>query len=152
MKLGASLLIVFLANFAIANPSVAPTSAFDRFGDINCEDEYARLDNFAIQLQHEPHSRGAILFYAGRMAGDKLPRRGEAEARVLRIKAYLFKRRSVPPDRITFINGGYGKYFLVQLWMVPPGARLPEPEPHLLEKVIRFRKGKVRAREFRCEI
>ncbi|HEX6189707.1 MAG TPA: hypothetical protein VFZ40_16650 [Pyrinomonadaceae bacterium] len=152
MKLGASLLIVFLGNFAIANPSVVPTSPFDRFGDINCEDEMARLDNFALQLQNEPHSKGAILFYAGRMAADQLPRRGEAEARVSRIKSYLFKRRGVPSDRITFISGGYGKYFLVQLWMVPPGAALPDPEPHLLEKVIRFRKGKLQPRDFRCQI
>ena len=24
---------------------------FDEFGDINCEDEWARLDNFAVHLQ-----------------------------------------------------------------------------------------------------
>lgn len=152
MKLSASLLIVFLANFAIGVPPVVPTSPFDRFGDINCEDEMARLDNFTLQLQNEPHSQGVILFYAGRMAADKLPRRGEAEARVSRIKSYLFKRRGLPSDRITVINGGYGKYFLVQLWVVSPGAPLPEPELHLREKVIRFRKGKARARDVRCEI
>ena len=39
---------------------------FDEFGDINCEDEMARLDNFAIQLQNEPCTKGVIIFYGGR--------------------------------------------------------------------------------------
>jgi hypothetical protein len=36
--------------------------AFDEFGDISCEDEMARLDSFAIQLQNEPSAKGLIVF------------------------------------------------------------------------------------------
>src|SRR6266536_2529177 len=36
---------------------------FDEFGDIKCEDEMARLDNFAIQLLHDTTTTGVIIFY-----------------------------------------------------------------------------------------
>ena len=65
---------------------------FDEFGDINCEDEMARLDNFAIQLQQEPSWRGYIIFYGGRRFRGRLPRVGEAAARAGRMKPYLVNR------------------------------------------------------------
>jgi len=51
---------------------------FDEFGDINCEDEMARLDNFAIQLQNEPAAKGVMIFYGGRRFKGRLPKQGEA--------------------------------------------------------------------------
>jgi hypothetical protein len=39
---------------------------FDEFGDIEFEDEEARLDNFAIQNNRNPTSSGYILMSAGR--------------------------------------------------------------------------------------
>src|SRR5712691_8379870 len=71
---------------------------FDAFGDIKCEDEYARLDNFAIQLQNEPTAKGLIIFYGGRSFRGKLPRRGDAAARAARLRPYLVKRRGIPSD------------------------------------------------------
>lgn len=43
-----------------------PSRKFDEYGDINFEDEKARLDNFAVQLQNEPSARGYIIAYSGR--------------------------------------------------------------------------------------
>src|SRR4051812_29725101 len=101
-----------------------PNRPFDEFGDINCESEMAHLDNFAIALQNAPRTRGEIIFYAGNMAGGKLPKRGEAEARVERLRAYLIKRRGIPQASIVVINGGFSTDFRVVLLLVPPDAGL----------------------------
>ena len=142
--------LVFIVG-AAGSPVFEPTRPFDDFGDIKCEDEMARLDNFAIQLQNDPQSKGAIMVYAGRMAGDKWPRRGETEARAARIKSYLVKKRGTPTDQVIFINAGYDEYFRVQLWIVPPGAALPRRES-AAPKEFHFRKGKPNLRDFRCRV
>jgi hypothetical protein len=46
----------------VTTASLSPRKTFDDFGDINCEDEYARLDHFAIQLQQDPTTTGVIIF------------------------------------------------------------------------------------------
>lgn len=51
-----------------ASSPINPTRKFDEFGDIKCEDEYARLDDFAIQLQHEPQAKGVLNFYGGKIS------------------------------------------------------------------------------------
>ena len=112
----------------------------------------ARLDNLAVQLQNVPQSRAAIIFFAGKMAGDKLPKRGEAEARVERIKSYLTKRRGVPAASLVLMKGGYDTNYRVQLWVLPPGAGLPKPEPLSPVKEIIYRPGKVNPRDYRCGI
>src|ERR1051325_8664958 len=56
-----------------------PTRPFDEFGDIKCEDEMARLDNFAVTLQNEPSAKGLIVIYGGRRFRGRLPKQGEAE-------------------------------------------------------------------------
>ena len=112
----------------------------------------ARLDNFALQIQNEPRFRGVIIFFAGKMAGDKLPKRGEAEARVERIRSYLTKRRGIPAASIVVMNGGYDSIYRVQLWVVPPEAGLPKPEPVSALKDIRYRPGKLKPRDYRCGI
>ena len=40
---------------------VAPDHALDSYGNICWEDEKARLDNFAIELQNSPDKRGLII-------------------------------------------------------------------------------------------
>jgi hypothetical protein len=123
---------------------------FDNFGDVNCESEMARLDNWAIQLHNSPNARGAIVFFAGKMAGDRLPKRGEAEARVERLKSYLIKRRGVRAADIVVLNGGYDEYYRVQLWTVWEGTGLPKPERSSSVKETRYRKGRLNPRDYRC--
>jgi hypothetical protein len=130
----------------------SPNRKFDEFGDIKCEDEYARLDNFVLQLQNMPSSRGAIVFFVGKMAADKLPKRGEAEARAERITSYLTKRRGIPAASIVVMNGGYDSNFHVQLWVVPPEAGLPKPEASSPLKDMQYRKGKLVPSDYRCGI
>ncbi|HEU4833761.1 MAG TPA: Ig-like domain-containing protein, partial [Pyrinomonadaceae bacterium] len=45
-----------------------PARKFDEYGNIRFNDEKARLDNYAIQLQNEPGSQGTIIVY-GSCAG-----------------------------------------------------------------------------------
>jgi hypothetical protein len=131
---------------------MSPIRKFDEFGDIKCEDEYARLDNFAIQLQHEPQARGVIIFYGGKTFRGKLPKRGEAEARAARLKPYLVGRRGIPSNQVIVINGGYAEEWLAQFWVVPSGASMPNSSASVSVNKIKFRKGKANPRDYRCRI
>lgn len=146
------LVLVLIWPQLITTATLIPFKTFDDFGDINCEDEYARLDHFAIQLQQDPTATGVIIFYGGRTFRGRLPRRGDAVARAARIKPYLVKRRGVPESRVIVINGGYALEWKAQLWIVPPGATFPTPDPTVPLKEIKFRKGKANPRDFRCQI
>jgi len=112
----------------------------------------ARLDNLAVHLQNDPTSRAAITFYGGRLFRGRLPRRGDAAARAARIKPYLVNRRGIPAGQILLIDGGYSTEWNVIIWIVPQGAAIPTPNPMFTIDQIKFRKGKVRARDFRCNI
>lgn len=152
MKFKAVSLVIVLAFSLTTLAAPGPTSKFDEFGDINCEDEMARLDNFAVNLQNEPNATGLIIFYGGRRFRGRLPKRGEAAARAARIKSYLVQRRGLPTDRVTVIDGGYTEEWRAELWIVPAGATLPTPNPTVPAKKIKFRKGTARARDYRCNI
>src|SRR4051812_14715180 len=81
-------LILTSASFSSAQTMGIPR--FDKFGDVNCEDEKARLDNFAVQIQGNSDSVGYVIVYGGSYG-----RRGEAQARASRIKSYLVKSRGL---------------------------------------------------------
>jgi hypothetical protein len=139
---------------------------FDSMGQIYCDDAKARLDNFAIQLQQEPMAKGYIIFYGGKsyrssvynrrakryMEVRLLPRQGEAKARMFPWIDYLTNSRGMEATRIEVIDGGYREEPMMEFWIAPPGASRPMPTPTLTEKEIKFRKGKVKGSEIRCEV
>ena len=90
---------------------------FDEYGDIKFNDEKARLDNYAIQLQNQPGSQGYILAY-GACAG-------QAQARADRAKDYLINTRGIDASRLVTVDGGCRSDLVVQLWIVPTGAAPP---------------------------
>jgi len=148
-----SFLIVFA--LAVCTSGIGlrpPTRPFDEFGDIKCEDEMARLDNFAIQLQNEPTEKGLIIIYGGRRFRGRLPKEGEADARAARLKAYLIGRRGIPKDLIMVVNWGYTEEWHVQLWNIPYGATIPERERTIPIEEIKFRPGKLNPRDYRCGV
>src|ERR1051325_2692990 len=108
------LIIIFSLTAIDAHTGSNPLEArkFDEFGNICCDDEKARLDNFANQLQNEPDAQGYIIFYGGKRHNYPychssrlvLPRRGEAEARVARLKPYIYYTRGIDPNRIVVVN------------------------------------------------
>ena len=148
------ILVVLLSPtlFVRGSGFIRPFQKFDEFGDIKCEDEMARLDNFAIQLQHEPQAKGVIIFYGGKTFRGKLPKRGEAEARAARLKPYLVGRRGIPTNQVIVINGGYAEEWRAELWVVPPGASMPSGYTPVSVTEIKFRKSKANPRDYRCRI
>ncbi len=108
---------------SIAPNPVGPTK-FDEYGNVNFNDEKARLDNYAIQLQNAPGTQAYIIAYGGRRG-----RTGEAQARADRAKNYLVNTRGIDAGRISTVDGGFREDLAVELWLVPQGATPPTAAP-----------------------
>jgi hypothetical protein len=105
----------------------APAVKFDEYGDIRFDDEKARLDNYAIQLQNAPGAQAYIIGY-GTCAGDGLCTHTScivAQKRIDRAKDYLVTTRGIDAGRIMVIDGGCRAEVGVELWVVPAGATPP---------------------------
>jgi hypothetical protein len=96
----------------------------DEYGNIRFNDEKARLDNYAIELQNDPTAQGYLICYGGRRG-----RTGEAQRRCDRAKDYLVNTRGISGDRIVTVDGGYKEELTVELWVVPSGANPPTGSP-----------------------
>jgi hypothetical protein len=105
-------------SFTVNQPTVS--RKFDEYGDIRFNDEKARLDNYAIQLQNEPGATGYIVVYAARTGPA-----GQAQARADRAKDYLVNTRGIDAARIMTIDGGCREELTVELWITPQGATPP---------------------------
>ena len=96
--------------------------------DVCCEcafdDQKARLDNLAVELQNDPSSTGHIVGYGGRTS-----RPGQADRLTARARDYLVNERGIDAARVTVINGGYRDEDCVEMWVVPSGAAVPRPQP-----------------------
>lgn len=154
--------MIFCVIVVNAHVGTVPSEArkFDEFADVNCEDEKARLDNFANELQNNPDLQGYIVFYGGKRhqnptyhnSGLVLPRRGEAEARVARLKPYMSDSRGIDANRIVVVNGGYREQWAAELWIVPKGANPPTPTPTVKPQEIRFRRGRIKKSDYECGV
>ena len=152
--------IICLSFCARVDSFVSSTQLFDSFGDVCCEDEKAHLDNFAVTLQQQPETIGYIIFYGGkthnfpscRISHQRLPRHGEAQGRAARLRPYLVKTRAVDSARVVVIDGGYREAWTAELWIVPKGARPPAPTPTVRPQDIHYRKGRIRKRDYACEV
>lgn len=103
-------------------PAPPDANRFDLYNDVRFNDEKARLDNFAVQLQNEPGAQGYIVAYSGRRG-----RPGAAALRATRARNYLVNERGLNADRIIILEGGVREDLTVELWMVPTGATPPRP-------------------------
>jgi hypothetical protein len=114
-----------------ADPARLPSTPFDQYGAIRWEDEKARLDNFAIQVQQQERYIGYILVYD---ATGGCP--GEARARAARAKRYLTEYRGIPWNRVIWRRDGYATEISTTLLLVPIRMTLPypfydRPAPHI---------------------
>jgi hypothetical protein len=100
-------------------PLAEVAKKFDEYGDIRFNDEKARLDNYAIELQNAPGSTGTIVVF-GNCAGA-------GQARGDRAKDYLVNTRGIDGGRLTVVDGGCREDLVVELWVVPSGAAAPTP-------------------------
>ncbi len=104
---------------------ITPTQ-FDTYGRIARNDEKARLDNFAIQLQNDPGAQGYIITYGGRRGPA-----GEAQTRADFAKNYLVNSRGIDPGRLVTVDGGFREEATTELWLVPSGATPPTASPNV---------------------
>lgn len=107
-----------------APPRENPAREFDVCCSCTYDDQKARLDNLAVQLQNDPSSSAYIIAYAGRNS-----RRGEANRLLTRARDYLVTQRGINAPQITVLNGGFREEDCVELWIVPSGATPPQPTP-----------------------
>ncbi|HZI20395.1 MAG TPA: PEGA domain-containing protein [Pyrinomonadaceae bacterium] len=115
---------------------------FDEFPSVAFDDDKARLDNLAIELQNSPGAQGYVIAYAGRRS-----RPGEAERMGDRAVKYLTQTRGISGNRLVFVNGGYRDSNSYELWLVPQGADTPRATPTLSPSELRRQAAPRRGRE-----
>ena len=111
------------ASCSVSIPIMNKPRKFDEYYDIARNDEKARLDNYAIQLQQEPGSQGYVIVYPSRKAGGSL-----AQERAQRIVDYMVNTRGIDSHRVTTVMGPAREGWVVELWVVPEGAPPPVPQ------------------------
>lgn len=111
------------ASCAVAIPIVNKPRKFDEYYDIARNDEKARLDNYAIQLQAEPGSQGYVIVYPALKAKGN-----QAQERAQRIVDYLVNTRGLDNSRVVTVMGPAREGWTVELWVVPEGAPPPQPQ------------------------
>lgn len=111
-------------NIINKKPPEAECKPFDQFQSVAFDDDKARLDNLAIELQGAPDTQAYIIIYAGRAS-----RAGQADMLGKRTMDYLVNQRGVDARRFTIVNGGYRDTDFIEIWICPPGAKTPQPTP-----------------------
>jgi hypothetical protein len=114
---------------------------FDQFQSVAFDDDKARFDNLAIELQNAPDSQAYIIIYAGRTS-----RVGQADLLSRRTMDYLVNSRGVDTGRITIVSGGYRDSDFFEIWICPPGAQRPQPTPTVQPGDVQPTKGGTKPR------
>jgi hypothetical protein len=108
---------------------------FDECNNCTFDDQKARLDNLAVELQNDPTTRAHIIAYGGRMSPL-----GQVEKLMSRARDYLINQRGIDASRLVVVNGGFREEDSVELWLVPSGAQAPRPTPTVQASEIKGRK------------
>ena len=146
MRCVSALLVLFIIS-VLCGAAYAAKSVrkIDVFGDLSCRDERPRLDNFAIAMRREPGLIGYVIAYGGRHS-----RRGEARARLTRIRDSLVRRHGLGEAQVRFIDGGYREDLTIELYAFPPGASPPTAEPTVDPAEVKMRPGRIKRSEMSC--
>jgi hypothetical protein len=105
-------------------PRENPPRLFDTCCSCSFDDQKARLDNLAVELQNDPSVTTYVFAYGGRTS-----RIGQADLLSSRARDYLVSQRGIDASRIIVQNGGFREEDCVELWIVPSGATPPQPSP-----------------------
>lgn len=97
---------------------------FDEFPSVSFDDDKARLDNLAIELQNDPTARAYVIVYGGERS-----RPGTADRLGNRARTYLTQTRGIDASRVTIVNGGQRERNYFELFIVPQGAEPPQATP-----------------------
>lgn len=112
------------ASCSISLPVPLKCKKFDEFGELARNDEKARLDNYAIEMQNDPSSTAYVVIYPGRRA-----RSAQAQNQRTRVVDYLVNSRGFNAGRIITIVGPPRDEMIVELWTCPQGAPPPTLAP-----------------------
>ncbi|HUS09077.1 MAG TPA: hypothetical protein VMZ30_01335 [Pyrinomonadaceae bacterium] len=108
------------ATCTVQFPVPVESRKFDEFPAIAYNDEKARLDNYAIELQNDPTATAYVIVYGGRRG-----RPSEVQRHTTRIVDYLVNSRGINAQRIVTLVGPVRDDLLVEIWLSPQGARPP---------------------------
>jgi len=95
---------------------------FDEFPEISRNDEKARLDNYAVEIQNDPTSTAYVVIYPGRSGKS-----ANAQRHTAQIVDYLVNSRGIDAHRIVTLVGGARDSMQIELWSCPQGATPPKP-------------------------
>ena len=112
------------ATCSVNFPVPVERKKFDEFPNIARNDEKARLDNFAIELQNDPTAMAYIIVYPGQRG-----RPNEVQQHTTRIVDYLVNSRGINAARMITLVGPPRDALLVELWLCPQGAKPPAMAP-----------------------
>jgi hypothetical protein len=108
---------------------------FDECNNCAFDDQKARLDNLAIELQNDPSTKAYIIAYGGRYSPL-----GQVEMLMKRARNYIVEQRGIDASRIVVVNGGFRDADSVELWIVPSGAAPPRATPTVQAGEVKGRK------------
>lgn len=117
-----------IAQATTAVPPIEQRTIASNQFDVCCgcasDDQKARLDNFAIELQTNPAMTAYVIVYAARNS-----QKAHGSGLMNRLKDYLVSNRGIDPSRVVTLDGGSRDEDCMELWMVPRGAVPPVPKP-----------------------
>jgi hypothetical protein len=108
---------------------------FDECNNCTFDDQKARLDNLAVELQNDPSTRAYIIAYGGRNSPI-----GQVEVLMKRARDYVVEQRGIDASRLVIVNGGFREGDSVELWVVPAGAEVPRATPTVQAGEVKPRK------------
>jgi hypothetical protein len=126
-----------VAIIAPIEKKVIVAQEFDECNSCSLNDQKARLDNLAVELQNDPSTRAYIIAYGGRMSPL-----GQSQKLMSRAREYLVSHRGIDASRLTVVNGGFREEDSVELWLVPSGAAAPQPTPTVQMGDVKTRRKK----------
>lgn len=84
-------------------------------------DARGRYEPLALALRHDPAARGLLVVYSNRADKPGTDRRLAAAH-----KRAILTAHALAPGRVVAVGGGRREHRGAELWIVPPGAELPE--------------------------
>lgn len=96
---------------------------FDSYGRLSARNQKKRLNRFVAALRKNLSSQAFIYVYASPES-----RPGSARKAIHDVKEYL-TGNGIAEARIGTLDAGLRDRFIVELWIIPPGAVLPDARP-----------------------
>jgi hypothetical protein len=87
-------------------------------------DDAYMYEYFAEVLRRDPALRGCVIGYTSKRGPRTAGRRIASRAKLTMAKAH-----GTDVSRVYAFGGGRREYKTIELWLVPPGAELPQPTP-----------------------